>query len=113
MEATYSSGTSVDFQRTTWRYISEDITFHNQRCENLKSYLDLILPYKFKCRLQIPHLIWIYAAVSEMKIADWLAEQPRLYSLYQHHLQYDAQKIRRYVWNQSAQEIISTHVGSS
>jgi hypothetical protein len=34
-----SSETSVDFQRTTWRYVPEDITLHNQNCENLKSYI--------------------------------------------------------------------------
>jgi hypothetical protein len=34
------SETSVDFQRTTWRCIPEDSrTLHNQRCENLKSYI--------------------------------------------------------------------------
>jgi hypothetical protein len=35
MEATWSSETSVDFQRTTRRL--EDRTLHNHRCENLKS----------------------------------------------------------------------------
>jgi hypothetical protein len=38
MEAICSSKTSVDFQRTTWRYIPEDSTLHNHPCENLKSY---------------------------------------------------------------------------
>jgi hypothetical protein len=38
MEAICSSETSVDFQRTTRRYITEDSTLHNHRCENLKSY---------------------------------------------------------------------------
>jgi hypothetical protein len=38
MEATCSSETSVDFHRNTRRYISEDITIHNHRCENLKSH---------------------------------------------------------------------------
>jgi hypothetical protein len=38
MEATCSSETSADFQRTTRRYISEDRTVHNHGCENLKSY---------------------------------------------------------------------------
>jgi hypothetical protein len=37
MEAKCSSETSVDFQRTTRRYITEDITLPNNRCENLKS----------------------------------------------------------------------------
>jgi hypothetical protein len=40
MESTCYSEASVDFQRTTRRYIPEDRTFHNHRCENLKSYRD-------------------------------------------------------------------------
>jgi hypothetical protein len=36
MEATCSSETSADFQRTTQRYIPEDRILHNQPCENLK-----------------------------------------------------------------------------
>jgi hypothetical protein len=36
MEVTCSSDTSVDLQRTTRRYIPEDWTLHNHRCENLK-----------------------------------------------------------------------------
>jgi hypothetical protein len=39
MEATYFSETSVDFQLTTWRYIPEYGTLHNQRSENLKPYI--------------------------------------------------------------------------
>jgi hypothetical protein len=41
MEATCSSETSVDFQRTTWHYsyIPEDRNLHNHRCEDLKSYI--------------------------------------------------------------------------
>jgi hypothetical protein len=38
MEAIYSSETSVDTQQTTQRYIPEDGTLHNHRCENLKPY---------------------------------------------------------------------------
>jgi hypothetical protein len=37
MEAIYFSETSVNTQRTTWRYIPEDDTLHKHRCENLKS----------------------------------------------------------------------------
>jgi hypothetical protein len=33
------SETSVVFQQTTRRYIPEDSTLHNHRCENLKSYI--------------------------------------------------------------------------
>jgi hypothetical protein len=39
MEATCSSETSDLFQRTTWRYIPEDATLHNHRCENLKFFI--------------------------------------------------------------------------
>jgi hypothetical protein len=38
MEAICSSETPVYTQRTTPRYIPEDGTLHNHRCENLKSY---------------------------------------------------------------------------
>jgi hypothetical protein len=36
--STCSSETSVDFQRVTRRYIPQDRTLHNHRCENLESY---------------------------------------------------------------------------
>jgi hypothetical protein len=39
MEAIYPSETSIDTQRTTRRYIPEDDTLHNHRCENLESYI--------------------------------------------------------------------------
>jgi hypothetical protein len=42
MEAICSSETSVDFQRIARRYIPEDSTLHNHRCENLKSYMFFI-----------------------------------------------------------------------
>jgi hypothetical protein len=38
MEAARSSETSEEFQPTTERYIPEDVTLTNHRCENLKSY---------------------------------------------------------------------------
>jgi hypothetical protein len=44
MEATCPSGTSVDFKRPTWRYIPEDGTLHNHRCENPKSGLSNAAP---------------------------------------------------------------------
>jgi hypothetical protein len=37
IEAKCSSETSVDFQRTTWRYMPEYRTLHNHRCEDLNS----------------------------------------------------------------------------
>jgi hypothetical protein len=36
-KATRYTETSADSQRTTWRYIPEDRTLHNHRCENLIS----------------------------------------------------------------------------
>jgi hypothetical protein len=39
MEATCSSETPVDFQRTKWHYIAEEKALHNRRCENLKYYI--------------------------------------------------------------------------
>jgi hypothetical protein len=39
MEAICSFESSVDFQRTTLRYIPEDSTLHNHRCDKLKSYI--------------------------------------------------------------------------
>jgi hypothetical protein len=39
IEAICSSEMSVDSQRTTWRYIPEDSTLHNHRCEDLKTFM--------------------------------------------------------------------------
>jgi hypothetical protein len=41
MEAKYSSETSVDFQRTTQPYITENIILYNHRSESLKFYIGL------------------------------------------------------------------------
>jgi hypothetical protein len=41
METIYSSDTSVDFQRTTRRYIPENSTLRNHRGEDLRSYTAL------------------------------------------------------------------------
>jgi hypothetical protein len=43
---------SVDTQWTTRRYIPEDNTLHNHRCENLKSYTDRY----FLCLLQLDNV---------------------------------------------------------
>jgi hypothetical protein len=42
METICFCETSVDFQRTTWRYTLKDSTLHNHRCENTKSYIVII-----------------------------------------------------------------------
>jgi hypothetical protein len=41
MEATCSSETPTEFQRTTLRYVPEDGILRNRRYENLKSYTDV------------------------------------------------------------------------
>jgi hypothetical protein len=44
MEAIYFSDTSVDFKRTTRRYITEKSIIRNHGCDDLKSYkLSLLL----------------------------------------------------------------------
>jgi hypothetical protein len=55
MERICSSETTVEFQRTTRRYIPEDSTLHNHRCENLKSNI-----YKFIAFTQIYVVILVY-----------------------------------------------------
>jgi hypothetical protein len=55
MEAICFSETFVDTQRTTRRYVLEDGTLHNHRCENLKSYTA-----KFMTGLSIPKLSSIF-----------------------------------------------------
>jgi hypothetical protein len=46
MEVTYSSGTSLTFQRTIRRYISEDRIIHNHICENPKSCTEYYCSFK-------------------------------------------------------------------
>jgi hypothetical protein len=47
---------SVDFQRTTRRYIPEDRNLHNHRCENIKYYIpmfvSLLVPTSWRTLLQ-------------------------------------------------------------
>jgi hypothetical protein len=43
MEATCSSEMSVDFQRTTICHTPEGRTLQDHRCENLKSYISIIV----------------------------------------------------------------------
>jgi hypothetical protein len=43
MEVICSSETSIEFRRTVWRYNPEDGTLHNRRCENLRSYNDIVV----------------------------------------------------------------------
>jgi hypothetical protein len=60
MGVTYSFQMSVYFQQTTWRYIKEDRTLHNYRCENLKS-LSLSLSHSHKLSyLLLPFLSYSF-----------------------------------------------------
>jgi hypothetical protein len=61
MEGTCSSETSVDFQLSTWRYISEDRTLHIHRCENLISYINIV-----KIPLQASNQMWTHFYTSPM-----------------------------------------------
>jgi hypothetical protein len=45
MEATCSSETSVDFQRTPGQSFPKDITHHNHRCKKFKSYINITGSY--------------------------------------------------------------------
>jgi hypothetical protein len=49
--ASTASETSVDFERITRRYIPEDRTLHNHRCENLKSHFRV---FNICIRKQLP-----------------------------------------------------------
>jgi hypothetical protein len=59
-ELTFFPVTSVDFQRTTWRYIPEDRTLHNHRCENLSSYKYRMLIIKDFELIQIQKRKWVF-----------------------------------------------------
>jgi hypothetical protein len=50
----YNAAQSVDYQRTTLRYIPEDGTLYNHRYENLKSYNYY---FDYKCRFHFKHRI--------------------------------------------------------
>jgi hypothetical protein len=64
MEATCSSETSTDFQRTTRRYIPDNNILHNHRCENLKSYI-VISKKQNKNLTLYAHQNW-YSIVTEI-----------------------------------------------
>jgi hypothetical protein len=57
MEAICSFETSVDIQRTARRYIPEDSTLHNDRCENLKFY-ELQIFYSWSYTYLYSHRVW-------------------------------------------------------
>jgi hypothetical protein len=66
MEVTCSSETSVDFQLTTRRYISEYRTLHNNSWENLKSYTffsftdSVIVVFEFRADIRMVYWKTMY-----------------------------------------------------
>jgi hypothetical protein len=76
MQMTCSSETSVNFKRTTRRYIPENRTLHNHRCEYLKSYTVMCLVY-FLAKLHIPRSH--YVTSSNWKLKTILAQLPCSY----------------------------------
>jgi hypothetical protein len=74
MKAKCSSETSVDFQRTSRRYIPDDTTLHDLRCENLKSHTRSLLfflssqwsesVFLLQCRFPALRLRWYHSIIA-------------------------------------------------
>jgi hypothetical protein len=72
MEATYSSETSFDFQRTTQRYIPEDKSFHNHSCENQRPYIAMLMVEN--SRMQLANHCFVTPLIySESRTATYYA----------------------------------------
>jgi hypothetical protein len=58
MEEVYSSETSIDFRRTTQRYIQKERNLRNHRCGNLQSLTNRVQSQtnKFRDRIHYAHL---------------------------------------------------------
>jgi hypothetical protein len=56
METTYSQEPSINFQRTTRRYISADKTLRNHRCENLESSINGTPCFRFTAGIRTGYL---------------------------------------------------------
>jgi hypothetical protein len=59
---------SIDFQRTTWRYISENWTLHSHRWQKFRynsSYLgcSLLLMYNINTKLSLNHLHAVFSNI--------------------------------------------------
>jgi hypothetical protein len=76
MEATCSPETTVNFQRTTWRYISEDRILHNYRYENLKSY-KTDRGYKVKAAFKVILIAACYTHLMVESSNKWM-RNPRM-----------------------------------
>jgi hypothetical protein len=63
---------SFDFQQTTGRYILEDSTFHNHRCDNLKSYVGYkyyVFGYYPSSCLYLKTVLFIFKT---LHFGDWI-----------------------------------------
>jgi hypothetical protein len=78
MEAICWSETSVDTLRITGRYIPEDRTLYNYRCENLKSYT-LFLCYYFYCRSVYFHYIGLYVYDTQSGVGVFVWDAVHVY----------------------------------
>jgi hypothetical protein len=58
-EATFSAETSAEFQLTTRRYLSEDRTLRNHRCENLKFYVSYVAGHERAISLSFQFIVSI------------------------------------------------------
>jgi hypothetical protein len=67
MKATCSSETPVGFQRTKRRYIPEDKTLHNYRCENLTSFIVAVQCVFLQLRLKLGKFV---LEIEEVVISD-------------------------------------------
>jgi hypothetical protein len=79
-EGECSSETSVDFQRTTQRYIPKDSTLHKHRSENLKSYTTLSENLPVDLRTICPTVQALIPGHGQTGVHD-LHINPSIYSL--------------------------------
>jgi hypothetical protein len=83
MDVTCAFETSLDFQQTTWCYILDDRRFHNDCCENLRSYIWL-----FASLMKDNRLNWIFYSYL------YLARHPKVFiDLYFHIILFLLQRI--------------------
>jgi hypothetical protein len=72
------SETSVDFQRTTRRYIPEDSTLHNHCCENLKTYNLIIVHYRAIGLFWTLSFVLYVEDKRAQRFGDWICLRPQV-----------------------------------
>jgi hypothetical protein len=88
MQAPCSYGTPTDFQRTTWRDITEDTTLHNHCCQNLIYYILHCFSVSCSELQKSMHMIrnwcnatWTGAHASHTRIRRFVEGIPRIRSV--------------------------------